>query len=141
MVEGVKRITGQLRHDWPCRYGFARPVLNCGRNPTEDSCRHLRCYRSVHVTCSNTVLGNRRAVWRFLQEHQERSVLHFLAKYAPEASPIERVWCHLHVRIPRNDRTKTLEELLGLVPRTRDWLEGCMPFRAEGGPYGLRALT
>jgi transposase len=54
-----------------------------------------------------------------LARHDDRIVLHYLQKYAPETNPIERVWWHLHETITRNHRCGSIEELLNEVWKKR----------------------
>jgi transposase len=48
----------------------------------------LRHYRKVHVICDNVRFRKQGPVRRFLEEHGERVVLHYLPRYAPECNPI-----------------------------------------------------
>jgi len=59
----------------------------------DDLRRRLRCYRKIHVICDNASFHNGRAVRSYLAEHDDRIVIHFLPKYAPDLNPIERNAC------------------------------------------------
>jgi transposase len=77
--------------------------------------RRLRRYRKVHVICDNAKFHKQGAVVRFLKEHGERVVLHYLPRYAPECNPVELVWWRLREAITRNHRCQSLPELVDLV--------------------------
>jgi transposase len=97
--------------------------------------RRFRHYRKVHVICDNarfhTIQGSR-LVRKYMAEHSERIVLHFLPAYSPKDNPIERVWWHLREEITRNHNCRSIDELLDL---TFDWLEQRGSFKIEGAMY------
>lgn len=104
-------------------------------------CRFRYC-RVIHVICDNarfhTTAGSR-LVRRYLAEHGDRIVLHYLPAYSPQDNPIERVWWHLHEEITRNHRCAEIGELLDL---TLAWLDERGPFKIEGRMYErLRAAA
>jgi transposase len=108
----------------------------------EDLRRRFRYYRRVHVICDNarfhTVEGSR-VVRRYMSEHGDRIVLHYLPAYSPQDNPIERVWWHLHEQITRNHRCADIEELVKL---TMAWLDEHGAFKIEGAMYErLRAAA
>ena len=74
--------------------------------------RTFCCYRKIHVICDNarfhTIQGSRKMA-AYLRQWPDRIVLHYLPKYAPETSPIERVWWHLHEQITRNHRCDSID--------------------------------
>jgi putative transposase len=95
----------------------------------------LRRYTKVHVLCDNAKFHQQGAVRRFLVEHGERVVLHFLPRYAPECNPIERVWWRLREAITRNHRCQSLPELVDLVLA---WLTERKAFRVRDSVYETR---
>ena len=101
----------------------------------EDLRRRFRRYRVVHVICDNarfhTPQGSL-AVRRYLAEHGDRIVLHYLPTRSPQDNPIERVWWHLHEQITRNHCCQDIEELVKL---TMAWLDEHRAFKIEGGMY------
>jgi len=101
----------------------------------DDLRRRFRHYKKVHVICDNarfhTAAGSR-LVRRYLAEHGERIVLHYLPAYSPQDNPIERVWWHLHEQITRNHRCACIEELIDL---TMAWLDEHGAFKVEGAIY------
>jgi len=94
--------------------------------------RRLRRYKKIHVICDNARFHKQGAVVRFLREHGERVVLHYLPRYAPECNPIERVWWRLREAITRNHCCQSLEELVDLVLA---WLTGRKTFRVQDSVY------
>jgi transposase len=98
----------------------------------DDLRRSLRRYRTIHVLCDNAKPHDCKAVARYLAEHGDRVVLHYLPKRAPECNPIERVWWHLHEEITRNHSCRSMAELLELV---LGWLGERNPFPVEGSVY------
>ena len=108
----------------------------------EDLRRRFRYCRRVHVICDNarfhTIEGSR-VVRRYLTQHGDRIVLHYLPAYSPQDNPIERVWWHLHEEITRNHRCAEIGELVDL---TFAWLDERGPFRIQGRMYErLRAAA
>jgi len=108
----------------------------------DDLRRRFRYCRRIHVVCDNarfhTIAGSR-VVRRYLAEHGDRVVLHYLPAYSPQDNPIERVWWHLHEEITRNHRCAEIGELLDL---TLAWLDERGPFKIEGRMYErLRAAA
>jgi transposase len=108
----------------------------------DDLRRRFRYCRRIHVVCDNarfhTTAGSR-LVRRYLAEHGDRVVLHYLPAYSPQDNPIERVWWHLHEEITRNHRCAEIGELLDL---TLAWLDERGPFKIEGRMYErLRAAA
>lgn len=95
----------------------------------------LRRYRKIHVICDNAKFHKSGAIVKFLKEHGDRVVLHFLPKYAPECNPIERVWWRLREAITRNHSCRSLEELVDLV---LDWLTERKVFRVQDSVYQVR---
>src|SRR6516225_9511842 len=98
-------------------------------------CR-LRSYRRIHVICDNARFHDCRAVWDYLQQWDDRIVLHFLPQYAPKTNPIERVWWHLHETLPRNHRCRTIDELLDNVFA---WIAYQRTFPLETNAYNMAA--
>jgi len=94
--------------------------------------RRLRRYKRIHVICDNAKFHKRGAVVKFLQEHGERLVLHYLPRYAPDCNPIERVWWRLREAITRNHHCQTLGELVDLVLA---WLTERKAFRVQDSVY------
>jgi transposase len=94
--------------------------------------RRLRRYRKIHVICDNAKFHKQGAVVRFLREHGDRVVLHYLPRYAPECNPIERVWWRLREAITRNHRCRSLQELVDLVI---NWLAERKTFRVKDSIY------
>ena len=92
----------------------------------------LRRYKKVHVICDNARFHKRGAVVRFLKEHGDRVVLHYLPRYAPECNPIERVWWRLREAITRNHSCASLQELVDLV---LGWLTERRSFRVKDSVY------
>ena len=108
----------------------------------DDLRRRFRYCRRIHVVCDNarfhTSAGSR-VVRRYLAEHGDRVVPHYLPAYSPQDNPIERVWWHLHEEITRNHRCAEIGELLDL---TLAWLDERGPFKIEGRMYErLRAAA
>jgi transposase len=68
-------------------------------------------------------------VRRYLAEHGDRIVLHYLPARSPQDNPIERVWWHLHEQITRNHQCQCIEELIDL---TLAWLEERGAFQDRG---------
>ena len=101
----------------------------------DDLRRRFRRYRKVHVICDNarfhTVKGSR-VVRKYMAEHGDRIVLHYLPAYSPQDNPIERVWWHLHEQITRNHQCQSIDELLKL---TMAWLDERGVFKIEGAMY------
>jgi transposase len=101
----------------------------------DDLRRRFRHYRRIHVICDNarfhTAQGSR-VVRRYLAEHGDRIVLHYLPAYSPQDNPIERVWWHLHEQITRNHQCRSIEELVKL---TMAWLQERGSFKIEGAMY------
>jgi transposase len=101
----------------------------------EDLRRRFRYCRRIHVICDNarfhTVEGSR-VVRRYMDEHGDRIVLHYLPAYSPQDNPIERVWWHLHEQVTRNHRCRSIEELIEL---TMTWLDERGSFKIEGAMY------
>jgi transposase len=64
--------------------------------------------QEIHVICDNAKFHNCSAVKEYLAVWGHRIAIHFLAKYAPETNPVERVWWHLHGTITRNHRCRIL---------------------------------
>ena len=95
----------------------------------------LRHYRKVHVICDNARFHKRGAVRRFLEEHGDRMVLHYLPRYAPECTPSARVWWRLREAITRNHRCQSLPELVDLVLA---WLTERKAFRVRDSVYETR---
>jgi putative transposase len=97
--------------------------------------RSHRHWRRIHVICDNarfhTAKGSK-AVRKYLLEHQDRIVLHYLPAYSPQHNPIERVWWHLREEITRNHRCQSIEELAKL---TLAWLDERGAFKIEGRMY------
>jgi putative transposase len=104
-------------------------------NHLDDLRCRFRRYKKVHVICDNarfhTILGSR-LVRKYLEEHSDRIVLHYLPAYSPKDNPIERVWWHLHEQITRNHQCHSMHELLNL---TMGWLDDHGPFEIEGAMY------
>jgi len=71
-------------------------------------------------------------VQKYLEEHGDRIVLHYLPFYSPKHDPIERVWWHLHEQITRNHQCQNINELLNL---TMEWLNNHGAFTIEGAMY------
>ena len=101
----------------------------------DDLRRRFRHYRKIHVICDNarfhTIEGSR-VVRRYMSEHGDRIVLHYLPAYSPQDNPIERVWWHVHEQITRNHRCTSIEELVKL---TMAWLDERGAFKIEGAMY------
>jgi len=100
--------------------------------------RRLRRYQKIHVICDNAKFHKQGAVVRFLKEHGDRVVLHYLPRYAPECNPIERVWWRLREAITRNHRCQSLEELVELVLA---WLAERKSFRVKDSVYEPQQTT
>jgi transposase len=108
----------------------------------EDLRRRFRYCRRIHVICDNarfhTAEGSLE-VRRYLAEHGDRIVLHYLPARSPQDNPIERVWWHLHEQITRNHHCQCIEELIDL---TLAWLDERGAFKIEGRMYErLRAAA
>ena len=95
--------------------------------------RQLRRYRKIHVICDNATFHiNGWDLWEFVLRYEDRVVLHFLPKYAPDCNPIERVWWHLREEITRNHMCQSLDELVDLVMH---WLADRGNFTVEDAVY------
>jgi transposase len=92
----------------------------------------LRRYRKIHVICDSARYHKWGAVVKFLKEHGERVVLHYLPRYAPECNPVERVWWRLREAITRNHGCKRLQELVDLAVQ---WLTERRTFRVKDSVY------
>lgn len=101
----------------------------------DDLRRAFRHYRVIHVLCDNagthTAEGSK-LVRAYLAEWGHRVALHYLPKYAPDTTPIERVWWRLHQAVTRNHRCRTMGELLDL---TFEWFEARTHFRVRSEVY------
>ena len=108
----------------------------------EELRHHYRHYRKVHVICDNARFHTPEGsalVRKYLAEHGDRIVLHYLPAYSPKDNPIERVWWHLHEEITRNHKCRSIEELVKL---TLAWLDEHGAFKIEGRMYErLRAAA
>jgi transposase len=104
-------------------------------NHLDDLRCRFRRYKKIHVICDNarfhTIKGSR-LVRKYLEEHGDRIVLHYLPLYSPKHNPIERVWWHLHEQITRNHQCQSINELLNL---TMGWLNDHGSFKIEGAMY------
>ena len=123
-----------------------RVILTGGRPKEGRSavlfCRHLddlrrafRHYRVVHVICDNAgthTPEHSKVVQAYLKEWEDRVVVHYLPKYAPDTNPVERVWWRLHEAVTRNHRCQTMDELLDL---TFDWFATHTDFRVRSRVY------
>jgi len=72
----------------------------------------FRFAKRIHVICDNAPFHTSHAVRAYLEQWGHRIDLHFLARYAPETNPIERVWWTLHETLTRNHRCTTIDDLL-----------------------------
>ena len=77
--------------------------------------------RRIHLILDNYVIHSSNRVRRFLAQHGELFVLHFLPPYSPEHNRIERLWRELHANVTRNHRCSSMQELMRAAAR---WLRG-----------------
>jgi transposase len=85
--------------------------------------RAFRRYKVIHVIGDNVRTHTAKGsllVRAYLKEWAGRVKVHYLPLYAPECSPIERVWWRLHEAVTRNHRCASMDELLEL---TFAWLQ------------------
>jgi putative transposase len=136
--DNEKRYVAGSQHWRTGQVILTRGVAKQGRNAAlfvrhlEDLRQRLRRYRRIHVLCDNARAHACKAVARYLAEHGDRIVIHYLPKRAPECNPIERVWWHLHDEVTRNHSCQAMPELLEYV---LGWLERRNPFAVEGSVY------
>lgn len=86
----------------------------------EDLRQRLRGSRVIHVICDNATFHDCRKVHDYLAVWGERIRLHYLAKYAPETNPIERIWWRMHETLTRNHRCQDIDQLLNNI---YSWVE------------------
>lgn len=98
--------------------------------------RRRRCYRVIRVICGNARPHQAKRVREYLARHGGRVVAHYLPTYAPQTSPIERVWWHPHEEVTRNHRCRDIEELLDPV---FDWPAAGSRFAIETSIYDRKA--
>lgn len=68
--------------------------------------------RRIHLILDNYVIHSSKRVARFLRDHGEIFLLHFLPPYSPEHNRIERLWRELHANVTRNHRCASMRELM-----------------------------
>jgi len=98
----------------------------------EDLRTRLRRYTRIHVICDNASFHKSKEVQKYLREHGDRIVIHFLPKWSPDLNPIERIWWNLHEAITRNHQCASMEELIN---RVIEWMEARRPFPVERRAY------
>ncbi len=54
--------------------------------------RRHRSVRRIHLICDDAAFHKGRSVREYLREWGHRIVLHFMPRFAPETTPIERIW-------------------------------------------------
>lgn len=71
--------------------------------------------RRIHLVLDNCSIHSSRRTQKYLKEHEELFVLHFLPPYTPRHNKIERFWRELHANVTRNHRCKSMKELIRKV--------------------------
>ena len=77
--------------------------------------------RRIHLVVDNYVIHSSRKLQRYLRDHDDLFVLHYLPPYSPEHNDIERIWREVHANVTRNHRCKSIEDLMR---RVRWYLSG-----------------
>ena len=81
-----------------------------------------------YATTPLTRPNKSRVVRAYLAAWGGRPQVHFMPKYAPDASPVEEVWWHLHEAVTRDHRCESMQELIEL---TMSWLDERQSFRVR----------
>lgn len=71
--------------------------------------------RRIHLVLDNYCIHSSRRLQKYLAEHPDLFVLHFLPPYCPDDNRIERVWRELHANVTRNHRCRSMGELMKRV--------------------------
>jgi hypothetical protein len=66
----------------------------------------------IQVILGNYSIHNSKIIAVALSHFAARVRLHFLPPYSPDENAIERVWQHLHAKVTRNHRCKTMPALM-----------------------------
>jgi transposase len=75
--------------------------------------------RRIHLVLDNFGIHKSKKTQRYLAEHGDLFMLHFLPPYSPEHNRIERLWRDLHGSVTRNHRCRSMA---ALMDRVCQWL-------------------